>query len=120
MPIETLSDEVAVTLRWEPSFIESASIVVSILGVIFLIGIAIDGLFLDGQGLTWVKIAFTMRLPRPFLDAEMHKGAEKKSLRVMDILPRTDQDVLASEKETFDTDAFKIQLSDEEEALMKS
>ena len=117
MPIETSSDEVAVTLKWEPSFIESASIFVSILGVIFLIGIAIDGLFLDGQGLTWVKIAFTMRLPKPFLDAETHQGAHENQQRTM---PRTDQSVLGSEKETFDSNAFETQLSDEEEALMKS
>ena len=120
MPVETSSDEAAVILRWEPSFIESASIVVSILGVILLIGIAIDGLFLDGQSITWIKIGFTMRLPKPFLDAEMHQEAHKKPQRRMDILARTDQEATARGKEIFDTGAFEGQLSDEEEALMES
>jgi uncharacterized membrane protein len=120
MPIETSSEEVSVTLRWEQSFIESASIVVSIMGVIFLIVIAIDGLFLDGQGLTWVKIAFTMRLPRPILDEETHRGAQKKPLRVTDILPNVKHDDSTSGDETLESNNFEDQLSDEQESLLRS
>jgi hypothetical protein len=120
MPIETSSEEVSVTLRWESSFIESASIVVSIFGVLFLIGIAIDGLVLGGQGLTWIKIAFTTRLPRPFLDEKTHRGAHKKPLKVKDILPTTDEDDHAGGGKTFDATSFEARLNDEEEALMKS
>jgi len=120
MPIETSSDEVAVTLRWEPSFIESASIVASILGVIFLIGIAIDGLFLDGQGLTWVKIAFTMRLPKPFLDAEMHQGVQEKPQHMAHLSPGVKQDVAESGKPTIDPIVLENELDDDEEALLKS
>jgi hypothetical protein len=120
MPIETSSEEVSVTLRWESSFMESASIVVSILGVIFLIWIAIDGLFLDGQGLTWLKIAFTMRLPRPFLDEETHRGVQKKPLRVKDILPGYKEKDHESEEGSFDANSFEISLNDEQESLLKS
>jgi hypothetical protein len=120
MPIETSSEKVSVTLRWELSFIESVSIVVSIVGVIFLIGIAIDGLFLDGQGLTWVKIAFTMRLPKPFLDEETHRGAQKKPLRVKDILPDFQKDISVNGDEVLDPNAFEDSLSTEQEALLKS
>jgi hypothetical protein len=120
MPIETSSEEVSVTLRWESSVIESASIVVSILGVLFLIGIAIDGLFLGGQGLTWIKIAFTTRLPRPFLDEKTHRDAHKKPLRVKDILPASTQDIHAGEKESFDDTPLENHFNDEDEALMKS
>jgi hypothetical protein len=120
MPIETSSDKVAVTLRWELSFIESTSIVVSIMGVIFLVGIAIDGLFLDGQGLTWVKIAFTMRLPRPFLDEETHREAQKKPLRVKDILPEFQKDASVIGDEALDPNTFEDSLNNEQEALLKS
>jgi hypothetical protein len=120
MPIETSSEEVSVTLRWESSFIESASIVVSILGVLFLIGIAIDGLFLGGQGLTWVKIAFAMRLPRPFLDEEKHRRTGKKQIRVKDNISGYNGDALDSEEGAFAPNAFETPLNDEQESLLKS
>jgi hypothetical protein len=120
MPIETSSEAGSVNLRWESSFIESASIVVSILGVLFLIGIAIDGFFLGGQGLTWLKIAFTTRLPRPILDEKTHRGAEKKELRVIDILPDSQRDAVIGEDNTMESEKFETEFSDEQDDLLKS
>ena len=120
MPLETSSNGVAITLRWEASLIENAAVIVSILGALLLVGIAIDGLFLSGQGLTWIKIAFTTRLPRPFLDESTHERAQKKPLRVMDILPDSQQDAFVGGDETLDPNAFEDPLSDEQETLLKS
>jgi hypothetical protein len=120
MPIETSSNNVVVTLRWESSLIENAAFILSILGVLLLVGIAIDGLFLSGQGLTWIKIAVTTRLPRPILDEETHRGAQEKPLRVKDILPDAHKEASPSADETLAPDVFEDQLSDEQESLLQS
>jgi hypothetical protein len=88
--------------------------------VLFLIGIAIDGFFLGGQGLTWIKIAFTTRLPRPILDEKTHQGTEKKELRVMDILPDSQRNIYVGEDDNSEPDAFEDQFKNEHETLLKS
>jgi len=40
--------------------------VLSLVGVVLLIALTIDGLALDGNGFTWIKIVFFTWMPRPF------------------------------------------------------
>ncbi|MFV2045540.1 MAG: hypothetical protein ACC700_20190, partial [Anaerolineales bacterium] len=68
MPIEAITDAVTLTLVWEPSLAERLAPIGSALGLILLGSLIIDGLFLAGDGLSWLKIALITRTPRPFLE----------------------------------------------------
>jgi hypothetical protein len=70
MPVKSDSDVVSVRLAWVPSWTEQAAIVLSVLGVLLLGAFFVDGLFLAGNGFTWLRIALTMRMPSPILDEE--------------------------------------------------
>ena len=79
MPLETNSESARITLRWESSIVERASAGLSVLGVVMICALIVDGLFIGGNGLTWLKIAFLTRVPRPFLGEGSNKEwAERK------------------------------------------
>ncbi|MEW6567776.1 MAG: hypothetical protein AB1449_06345 [Chloroflexota bacterium] len=67
MPVHTDDLGALLVLTWETSWPERASLVVSAAGLMVLAALVLDGLFLQGSGLTWLRIALTMRLPKPFL-----------------------------------------------------
>jgi hypothetical protein len=70
MPVQSDSGVASVRLEWVPSWTEQGAIVLSALGVLLLAAFFVDGLFLDGNGFTWLRIALTMRMPSPILDEE--------------------------------------------------
>ena len=79
MPIETTDPQVTVTLRWELPLVERAAIGASALGLLLLVALVVDGLFLGGNGFTWLKIGLVMRIPRPFLgEGSNREWAEQK------------------------------------------
>jgi hypothetical protein len=79
MPIETSADGATVQLRWTPSPVEHASVFVSGIGLLLLLALILDGLFLQGNGFTWLKIGLIMRTPRPFLgEGSNREWAERK------------------------------------------
>jgi hypothetical protein len=81
MPIETISGDASLILTWETSVIEKASGVVSLFGIFLILGMLLDGLLFSGNGFTWIKIATTMWLPKPFLDEEVHAEKNNHGLR---------------------------------------
>jgi len=68
MPIESDAEGVSVRLAWEPSLAEKGALVLSAAGVLLLAALFLDGLLLDGNGFTWLRIALAMRMPAPILD----------------------------------------------------
>jgi hypothetical protein len=70
MPIRADSGVASVRLEWAPSWAEHGAIFVSALGVLLVAAFFLDGLLLDGNGFTWLRIALTMRMPSPILDEE--------------------------------------------------
>jgi hypothetical protein len=84
IPVHTNYNDVSVTLTWEPSLIENIAGIFSLFGVLLVIGIFFDGMLLGGNGFTWIKIAMTMWLPKPFLDEEVH--AEKNNHRLQSVI----------------------------------
>jgi hypothetical protein len=83
MPIETNAPEVSVTLTWELSPIEKASVILSCIGSALLAALLLDGLFLGGNGFTWLRIALAVRFPKPLLADEANvEWAEKKKAEI--------------------------------------
>ena len=79
MPLDAKDPQVSVNLRWELPLVEKAGILASLLGLLFLAGLVADGLFLQGNGFTWVKIALVTIVPRPFLgEGSNREWAERK------------------------------------------
>ena len=83
MPIQTGSELVSVTLDWEPALLERAAFIASVLGAILVVGMLLDGLFLDGNGFTWIRIAMAMHIPSPFLGhGSNQEWAQKKRAEI--------------------------------------
>jgi hypothetical protein len=79
MPLESGEAQVTISLRWELPLVEKAAILASALGLLFLVGLVADGLFLQGNGFTWLRIALIMRIPKPFLgEGSNREWAEQK------------------------------------------
>jgi hypothetical protein len=79
MPIESAAPSATVQLRWVPSTAERIAMGLSGLGLLLLVALALDGLFLQGNGFTWLKIALIMRTPKPFLgEGSNREWAEQK------------------------------------------
>jgi len=78
MPIEGASKNASIRLEWKTSLVERAALILTLLGAILLIAHVIDGLLLGGNGLTWVKLAFTVWLPKPILDEKAHEKVSEK------------------------------------------
>jgi hypothetical protein len=78
MPVESDYSDVSITLRWEPSLLERLAIIPTFLGLFLVFAHIIDSLFFDGNGLTWIKVAATMWLPKPILDEKNHKERSEK------------------------------------------
>jgi hypothetical protein len=79
MPIESAAPSATVQLRWVPSTAERIAVGLSGLGLLLLVALTLDGLFLQGNGFTWLKIALIMRTPRPFLgEGSNREWAEQK------------------------------------------
>jgi hypothetical protein len=70
MPVRSDSPVASIRLVWVPSWTEQGAIILSTVGVLLLAAFFVDGLFLDGNGFTWLRIAMTMRMPSPILDEE--------------------------------------------------
>ena len=84
MPLEQVSENTLVTLAWEPSIAERIAPVLSLVGVALLIALTIDGLALDGNGFTWLKIAFFIWMPQPFLGEGYNlEWAEQKRAEII-------------------------------------
>ncbi len=123
MPIDTIGESVSIRLEWQLALIEMVAIAASLLGIILLIAIVIDGLFLGGNGLTWIKITFTMRLPKPFLDERTHEEAKEQKL-VNNMTSRVDveeQEITKGESQsTYEESLLEKQLTDEQEELRQA
>ena len=79
MPIESVADVANVRLEWLPSPAERIAVIVSGVGILLVTAMILDGLFLQGNGFTWVKIALIMRTPKPFLgEGSNREWAERK------------------------------------------
>lgn len=79
MPIDTADGQVSVNLRWELPLVEKAASLASVLGALLLAALTVDGLLLEGNGFTWLKIGLLMGVPRPFLgDGSNKEWAERK------------------------------------------
>jgi hypothetical protein len=79
MPIEAAAEAATVQLRWVPSSAERIAVGLSGIGLLLLVALALDGLFLQGNGFTWLKIALIMRTPKPFLgEGSNREWAEQK------------------------------------------
>ncbi len=121
MPIDTTAESVSVSLEWQSALIERAAIAASLLGIILLMAIVIDGLFLGGNGLTWIKIAFTMRLPKPFLDEETQKDVAERNTIGAVSHGSTSSELTASKEMSQSIEIpVETQLSDEQEKLLKT
>jgi hypothetical protein len=96
MPIESSSSNVTLQLSWNSSTIERLAIVPTFLGFTLLFAHVIDGFVFKGNGLTWVKVAATMWLPKPFLDEKTHdNGSKSHTPRFRSMLTDKDQGHLA-------------------------
>ena len=79
MPIASSSSNATVRLVWELSLVEKAGYVASAAGLLLVVAFSIDGLFLSGNGFTWLKIALSLKVPKPFLGHGTNlEWAEKK------------------------------------------
>jgi hypothetical protein len=79
MPIEAETEAATVQLRWVPSSAERIAVLLSGVGILLLAALVLDGLFLQGNGFTWLKIALIMRTPKPFLgEGSNREWAEQK------------------------------------------
>jgi len=79
MPIEAATEAATVQLRWIPSSAERVAVIFSGIGVLLLVALVLDGLFLQGNGFTWLKIGLIMRTPKPFLgEGSNREWAEQK------------------------------------------
>ncbi len=67
LPLPPTATTAVLTLSWEPDAWARAGILGSVLGFAGLVALLLDGLLLKGEGFTWLKIAFLVRTPRPFL-----------------------------------------------------
>jgi hypothetical protein len=92
MPITSQSANVLLELAWQPPFREKSALVLTVFGVILLIGHIVDGLLLGGQGFTWIKLALTVRLPKPILDAR-HHDKDPELPRKQIITPSKEDDI---------------------------
>jgi hypothetical protein len=121
MPIETSSEAISVVLKWETAIFEKIAIILSLLGVFGLGAFAVDGLILGGNGFTWIKIAFTMRLPKPFLDEETQKDAAERNT-IRSVPHGSTSSELTASKEMSQSIEIPVetQLSDEQEKLLKT
>jgi hypothetical protein len=123
MPIDTTAESVSVRLEWQSSIIERAAIAASLLGIILLMAIVIDGLFLGGNGLTWIKITFTMRLPKPFLDESTHEEAKEQKLanNMTSAVDVEEQEIIKGESQsTYEESPLENLLTDEQEELRRA
>jgi hypothetical protein len=123
MPIDTIEESVSIRLEWQSSIVERAAIAASLLGIILLMAIVIDGLFLGGNGLTWIKIAFTMRLPKPFLDESPHEEAKEQKLvnNMTSVVDVEEQEIIKGESQsTYEESPLEKQLTDEQEELRQA
>ena len=79
MPIESDDPQATVSLRWELPLVEQGAVAASFVGVLLLVAMAADGLFLQGNGFTWLRIALVTIVPRPFLgEGSNREWAERK------------------------------------------
>ena len=79
MPVGGIDEAASLELRWELSLYEKGAILTSFFGLLFLGALIIDGLLLEGNGLTWLKIAVLVRIPRPFIgEGKDRDWAERK------------------------------------------
>ena len=79
MPIESTAEAATVRLAWVPTPAERIAVFVSGVGVLLVAALVLDGLFLQGNGFTWLKIALIMRTPKPFLgEGSNREWAERK------------------------------------------
>ena len=79
MPIASSSSNATVRLVWESSLVEKAGYVASAVGLLLVVAFLLDGLFLSGNGFTWLKIAVSVVMPEPFLGHGPNlEWAEKK------------------------------------------
>ena len=84
MPLGLGGGQTSIALEWELSGLERLSWYVSGLGIVVALAFIVDGLFLRGNGLTWMKIAVLMRIPRPFLgDGHNNDWAERKRAEIV-------------------------------------
>jgi len=67
MPLDTVDESASVSLVWNVPLIEKLALVGSIIGLGLYLVLVLDGLFLSGNGITWLKIAALTRIPPPFL-----------------------------------------------------
>jgi hypothetical protein len=67
-PVPAQSEAVTVRLSWQPSLPGHLALVVSVIGIVLLFALLLDGLLLGGNGLTWLRIAITMQMPQPVLE----------------------------------------------------
>lgn len=115
MPVQSASDVAATTLVWEPSLVEKGGFVASALGLLLLAAIALDGLMLDGNGFTWLKIVLTIGLPKPILgDGASLEWAEKKMAETVAARKKIRREHGGQEL------PLDTQLSDEQAALLRS
>ena len=76
---ETDQEFASVSLNWKPSLFETAAILGTLAGLLFLGAHIVDGLLLKGDGLNWLKIAVLTRIPRPYLgDGDNAEWARRK------------------------------------------
>ena len=104
MPVETGDAQATVRLRWELPLVEQAAAAASLVGVLLLLALAADGLFLHGNGFTWLKIGLIMRIPRPFLgEGSNREWAERKraELEAGQLSPDTPPHLIPSEAITW-------------------
>jgi len=100
MPLETKDPHATVSLRWEASLAEQGALGVSALGLLLLLALVADGMFLHGNGFTWLKIAMVMRIPKPFLgEGSNREWAERKraELEAGKLSPDTPQHLIPSQ-----------------------
>jgi len=100
MPMESADARATVRLRWELPLVEQAAVAASLVGILLLIALAADGLFLNGNGFTWLKIGLIMRIPRPFLgEGSNREWAEMKraELEAGQLSPDTPPHLIPSE-----------------------
>ena len=67
IPVESSSTPVEVELAWQQSVGDKLAAAGSLLGLVSLLIISIDALFLGGNGIRWTKNAISARIPRPIL-----------------------------------------------------
>jgi hypothetical protein len=76
---------------------------------------------MGGNGFTWIKIAFTMRLPQPFLDEKTHEKETGQKIKKGYETGLVDEGLdIEKGRQIPSASSFETELTNEEEELLEA